>query len=219
MSAPPPPAVFEGDGVDALLAELNRLADARSRTALLLPHVGLAILDAWFGGSGERYRTCSADSALLRRLLRDPRLPISPSKVGLAVRLGEQLRELGAIGRRLSGAHQLALLAAPESRRGELADRCARQAWTARELEVAIGGHDRSARTGRGRPARSAASRMVRDVVKRTNDPLLVEALRTCELSERTTLVSELAAAASVLLALADSITAAANPPEYPTRK
>ncbi len=59
----------------------------------------------------------------------------------------------------------------------------------------------------------------MRDVVKRTNDPLLVEALRTCELSERTTLVSELAAAASVLLALADSITAAANPPEYPTRK
>ncbi len=225
MTRPPPatlgvarPGVGAGL-VDSLVAELQRVAGQRSPPALV--GMGLAVLDALFEGSGEQYLRHGARSASLRRLLAHPDLPVTPAKLKLGVRLAEQHRFLGPVAQLLTCAHQVELLAAPPQSRGPLAERCVREAWTARELGVRVDESGRAIRSGVGRPRLPAGARALREVVRRARDPLLGDALRGCAPEHRHALRTQLHAAADALRALAEEglPEGAHGPAEYPSWK
>lgn len=200
----PPPE----DRVEVLLARLQAL-DKSDRTARcpLLVGVGAAVLDVLFGGSAQAFRAQAARSSELRRALRDPRFPVAPTKITLAVRLAEQQGKLGSLALRLSCSHQIELLVvADDLRRTDLAERSIAEGWSARTLAVRVRADALASRPATGRPRVPPDERLVRELVARVRASALAAAVAAAPESRRRAHAERLADAAQELLRLADAI-------------
>ena len=216
MVRPPPPPDRSGP----LLERLQAVASTEGAGCPLLVRVGAAVLDGLFDGSLAVFRAQARRSPELRRALRDPRFPIAPEKLTVAVRLADQHRALGGLARRLSCRHQLELLALrSDGARLDLARRCVAAGWSADALALRVRLDYGASASGVGRPRVAAADRLVRDVVERALASTLAEAVGRAPPARRHELARQLGEAADALRSLALSAGATEAPRAFPRGK
>ncbi len=199
---------------------MQAIASQRPAGCPLLVGVGAAVLEALFKGSLSVFRAEARRSSELRRALRDPRFPISPTKITLAVRLADQHPKFGTLARRLSCNQQIELLAVTnDASRADLARRSIAEGWNARVLALRLRLDGSTAGQGVGRPRGAADDRIVRELLERVRSPLLAEAVVRAPPERQRELARQLAEAARELRLLADAVGEFDGEREFPRRK
>ncbi len=143
---PPPPS-----SLDEAVATLNDLATEVGLATSL--RIGAYLLDAFFGGDPERYRTESSHQEAFRALLRHPDLVPSTSFLWYAIAVHLQYEELPpAVAARLPLSHHRVLLPLrDQDLKLRLAKRAAWNRWSKRELVREVQ-HRTQRSPQRGRP-------------------------------------------------------------------
>lgn len=145
--------------LSALVDQLERVKNAR--TLQLAHEIGELVASHLYGGDPEGYRRRGTQDATYRRLVRHPRLSLSPVTVWRALGVYELCCRVPDLleCNRLKSGHVYAVLRLPHQQQEQLLQAAAEEQWSVNQIEAEAAAH--SVPNCRGRPRHTPLRRAV----------------------------------------------------------
>jgi hypothetical protein len=164
----PPPV--DDNVIDEVAEKLNELT--RLRGLELAAEMGKVVIDNFFDGDLEAYRSRGIRDASLRKLAKHPKLGISPTTLYRSIETFALSDRLGnPEWKNLTTSHVRAVLGLKEEDQQKLLTQAEDKGWTAQQLQTQAAKSKKKIADGRGRPPLPRFQKSLQQMGKFFADP------------------------------------------------